>query len=650
MSSEMALAIRQIIQERGISEELVMHTIEDALLAAYKRKYGTIDNAVVRFAEDATSVSIFAQKKIVPDQEIEDPALEISLSDAQAYNTDTDDEAEVGDELLIRINPRDFDRVSIQSAKQKTRQSLREIQKDTLYSEFKDREGELIVGYYQRERNGTIFVDVGRTEGILPRRYQSPREIYRPNDRVRAMIYEVEKAALGLQIVLTRTHTEFVKKIFELEVPEIYDRTIEIHKMVREPGYRTKMSVYSTRDDVDPVGACVGMRGVRIQTVVRAMIYEVEKAALGLQIVLTRTHTEFVKKIFELEVPEIYDRTIEIHKMVREPGYRTKMSVYSTRDDVDPVGACVGMRGVRIQTVVRELEGEKIDVLRYDPDVRSFITEALKPAEVEQVIVLDEAKRQALAVVPESQFSLAIGKQGLNVRLANRLTDWSIDVRTRAQVNEMNIGADPRRAAAALFGDVQEEITDVAELPGIAPRVAAALKASGVELLETLVAMDEEQLRAVPELSEQDVGELRKLIEENLEIVEEEPPTADAEPADAEPADAEPAPAAAPAAPAVEETVAHAVAEEAPPEGAAEEPEVVRASELPGLPEGIGAALMAAGLDDVVELVSMSDEQIGAVEGLSDDDVKTLLRVIEENVEVVEEDDEDPDTPQEAGQ
>ena len=235
---------------------------------------------------------------------------------------------------------------------------------------------------------------------------------------------------------------------------------------------------------------------------------------------LTRTHTEFVKKIFELEVPEIYDRTIEIHKMVREPGYRTKMSVYSTRDDVDPVGACVGMRGVRIQTVVRELEGEKIDVLRYDPDVRSFITEALKPADVEQVIVLDEAKRQALAVVPESQFSLAIGKQGLNVRLANRLTDWSIDVRTRAQVNEMEIGADSQRAAAALFGEVQEEISDVAELPGIVPRVAAALKAAGVELLETLVALDEEQLRAVPELTEQDVGELRKLIEENVEIVE----------------------------------------------------------------------------------------------------------------------------------
>ncbi len=552
MSSEMALAIRQIIQERGISEELVMHTIEDTLLAAYKRKYGTIDNAVVRFAEDATSVSIYAQKKIVPEQEIQDPALEISLADALTYN----DDAELGDELLIEINPRDFDRVSIQSAKQKARQSLRDIQKDTLYSEFKDREGELIVGYYQRERNGTIFVDVGRTEGILPRRYQSPREIYRPNDRVRAMIYEVEKSALGLQIVLTRTHTEFVKKIFELEVPEIYDRTIEIHKMVREPGYRTKMSVYSTRDDVDPVGACVGMRGVRIQS------------------------------------------------------------------------------------VVRELEGEKIDVLRYDPDVRSFITEALKPAEVEQVIVLDEAKRQALAVVPESQFSLAIGKQGLNVRLANRLTDWSIDVRTRAQVNEMDIGADSQRAAAALFGDVQEEITDVAELPGIVPRVAAALKASGVELLETLVAMDEEQLRAVPELSEQDVGELRKLIEENVEIVEEEAGAAEDKEEEAGEAVALEPPPSVDEAPAVtpERTVdSTSVAEEAVAEDGAESEELVRASELPGLPEGIAAALVAAGLDDVVELVSMSEQQLAAVEGLAPDDVTTLLQVIEENVEVVEE-------------
>ncbi len=584
MSSEMALAIRQLIQERGISEELVLHTIEDTLLAAYKRKFGTIDNAVVRFADDGADVSIYAQKRIVPADEIDDPALEISLKDALEYN----DDAELGDELLIEINPRDFDRVSIQSAKQKARQSLREIQKDTLYSEFKDREGELIVGYYQRERNGTIFVDLGRTEGILPRRYQSPREIYRANDRVRAMIYEVEKSALGLQIVLTRTHTEFVKKIFELEVPEIYDRTIEIHKMVREPGYRTKMSVYSTRDDVDPVGACVGMRGVRIQT------------------------------------------------------------------------------------VVRELEGEKIDVLRYDPDVRSFITEALKPAEVEQVIILDEAKRQALAVVPESQFSLAIGKQGLNVRLANRLTDWSIDVRTRVQVNEMNIGAESQRAAAALFGDVQEEITDVAELPGIVPRVAAALKAVGVELLETLVAMDEQQLRAVPELSDDDVGDLLKLIEENVEIVDEEPEpevgeefgAAESERTvrPAQPNSASADVAATPAPDAVQPVVpdppvAEAEAAEASArtfdagervdgddgddiddiDDGGDAYRVVLASELPGMPDAISTALRTASLDDVAELVSMSERQLGQIAGLTGDDVATLLRVIEENVEVVEE-------------
>ena len=389
----MANAIRQLVEERGLSEELVKRTIEETLVAAYKREFGTAENAEILFSDDLSEVFLYAKKTVVQEDEISDPVVEISVQEALMENEDS----ELGDEIWIKLDPKNLRRVSTQIGKQKSRQSLREIQKDTLYSEYKDRVGELVVGYYQRERNGTIFVDLGKTEGILPRRYQSPREVYRPNDRVRAMINEVEKT----------------------------------------PG--------------------------------------------GLQIILTRTHTEFVRKIFELEVPEIYDKTIEIHKMVREAGYRTKMSVYSTRDDVDPVGACVGMRGVRIQTVVRELEGEKIDVLRYDSDVRSFITEALKPTEVEQVLVLDEAKRQALAIVPEGQFSLAIGKQGLNVRLANRLTDWSIDVRTRSQVNDLDLEAESQRAAAALFGEVQEEITDVAELPGIAPRVAELLKEAGIE-------------------------------------------------------------------------------------------------------------------------------------------------------------------------
>ncbi len=378
MQSELSQAIKQLVQERGIPEDLVMSTIENFLLAAYKKKYGVVDNAVVRFSDDSTEVTLFAKKKIVLDDDLDDPVYEMPLSEALELN----EECEVGDELLIEINPKEFDRVSVQSAKQKARQSLREIQKDTLYSEYKDKVGEMIIGYYQRERNGNIYVDLGKTEGILPKKYQSPREIYHPNDRIKALIYEVVKTPTGLQIVLSRNHAEFVKKIFELEVPEIYDKTIEIMKIVREPGYRTKIAVRSTREDVDPVGACVGLKGVRIQA------------------------------------------------------------------------------------VVRELEGEKIDILRYSLDSRSFIKNALSPAEVNQVVILDEPKKLALAIVPDASFSLAIGKQGLNVRLANRLTDWNIDVKTESQFSEMDISAEAKRAVSALFGEPEEEIQKISELPG----------------------------------------------------------------------------------------------------------------------------------------------------------------------------------------
>ncbi len=435
----MGEAIRQIVQDRGISEELVLRTIEDFLLAAYKKRFGTSDNAVVRFSDDGADVTLFAKKKIVED--VYDPVNEIELDEALEYSP----ESEIGDELLIEINPKEFDRIAIQSAKQKARQTLREIQKDTLYSEFKDKVGEMIIGYYQRERNGNIFVDLGKTEGILPKRYQSPREIYRPNDRIKALIYEVNKTPSGLQIVLSRTHTDFVKRIFELEVPEIYDRTVEIFKIVREPGYRTKIAVYSNREDVDPVGACVGLKGVRIQS------------------------------------------------------------------------------------IVRELEGEKIDVLKYDIDPRTFIRNALSPADVSHVVVLDEAKRQALAVVGENQLSLAIGKQGLNVRLANRLVDWNIDVKTEAQFAEMDISADTKKAVSALFSDVfeeeeeeEEEITRISELPGIPEHVVEALKQNGIEYIEALVTMTDEDLKALQGVSDEDAATIRSVIEENVEIIEED--------------------------------------------------------------------------------------------------------------------------------
>ena len=208
MSSDISMAIKQLIQERGISEDLVLKTIEESLFAAYKRKFGTSENAVVRFSDDFSEVSIFAQKQIVED--VINPVIEIDLEDALTFNA----ECEIGDELLIEINPKEFDRISVQSARQKTKQKFREIQKDTLYSEYQEKVGEMIIGYYQRERNGNIYVDLGKVEGILPKKYQSPREIYHLNDRIKAMIFEVNKGHSGLQIVLSRTHPEFVRRIF----------------------------------------------------------------------------------------------------------------------------------------------------------------------------------------------------------------------------------------------------------------------------------------------------------------------------------------------------------------------------------------------------------------------------------------------------
>jgi N utilization substance protein A len=433
MATDMSDAIRQLIQDRGMSEDLILRTIENTLLAAYKRRFGNADNAVVRFGDDNREVSIYAKKQIVDG--VYDPVSEIDLEEARELNP----EAEIGDELLIEVDPRDFDRVSVQSAKQTAHQSIREIQKDSLYSEYKDKVGEIIIGYYQRERNGTIYVDLGKMEGILPKKYQSPREIYHVNDRIKALITEVNKTPTGLQVVLSRTHTDFVRAIFELEVPEIYDKTVEIHKIVREPGYRTKLAVYSNRDDVDPVGACVGLKGVRILA------------------------------------------------------------------------------------VIKELEGEKIDILKYDPDPRKFIKNALSPAEVRDVIILDEGKHQALAVVSDTQLSLAIGKQGLNVRLANRLADWNIDVKTESQFADMDIAAESRRAVSELFGDdYSEEISRISELPGVDPQTAQALLDNEIDFIEDFLALSEEELAALGSVSSEQIETLRKLIEEYVEIVEEE--------------------------------------------------------------------------------------------------------------------------------
>jgi N utilization substance protein A len=441
MASDMAEAIRQLISEKGISEELIVNTLQEALLAAYKKKFGTSENAVIRFKENYEGVDIYAKKVIVEEDDLEDEVLQMSLEEARRYAED----AEVGDIIEFPVDPQEFDLQSVMVAKQTTRQNFRDISRDTLYAEYKSKQGELIIGYYQRERNNVIYVDLGKVEGIFPKKYQSPREVYHVGDRIKALIYEVDKGKNGLQIVLSRSHAEFVTKLLELEIPEIYDKTIEIFKIVREPGYRTKVAVFSKRDDIDPVGACVGPKGMRSQL------------------------------------------------------------------------------------ISQELEGEKIDFIKYDVDPRQFIKNALSPAEVKTVHILDEAKHTALAIVADKELSIAIGKMGQNVKLANRLCDWSIDVKTEEQYLQDGRNIELKRAADSLFQDTEEAIEAVDEeavllsdLPGMKSEWLAAFASANLSLVEDFLAREDKDLASLSGLSQEDIESIKAIIEENIEIVQEE--------------------------------------------------------------------------------------------------------------------------------
>lgn len=456
--SEMAEAIRALIAEKGYTEESVKQTIENALKSAYKRTYGTSDNAIVKFAEDMSDVAIYSRKTVVDG--VYDPVTEIELEEAQKLS----DDVELGDEIDILEDPKSFDRSAVSTGKQTAHQGLNETIKDSLYNQYKDKVGEMINGYFQRERNGNIFVDLGnagKLEGYLPVKFQSPRETYEQGDRIKAIIVDLKKTTSGLQIVLSRS---------------------------------------------DP---------------------------------------RLVQIVMELEIPEIADGTVKIEKCVREAGYRTKMAVSTVREEIDPVGACVGTKGVRIQNVIRELLGEKIDVLRYDADPAVFIQNALSPAQVNRVVILDAEKKQALAIVDDSQFSLAIGKQGQNVRLANRLCDWNIDVKTEEQCAGMDFSDKATTLAARnLFKDepaeADEEITTVAELPGVSETSAEILKANGIEdIVKFIEAYDNKSVEQIEGLSKEEIESIYALIKENVEFVEEQEDAAGSEEHNEEPQEEE---------------------------------------------------------------------------------------------------------------
>ena len=441
--SEMSEAIRELIEEKGVSVESVKQTVESAIKAAYKKTFGTADNCEVHFADDLSDVSVYSKKVIVDG--VYDPVTEIELEDALKMS----EECEVGDEILILVDPKTFERSAVSTGKQAAHQGLSESFKNNLLAENKDKIGEVIIGYYQREHNGNIYVDLGKVEGVLPKKYQSSREIYQKNDRIKAIVVDVKPTSSGVQLVLSRT---------------------------------------------DP---------------------------------------KFVQSIIELEVPELEDKTIGIYKIVREAGYRTKIAVFSNKEDVDPVGACVGLKGVRIQNVIRELEGEKIDVLRYDQNPVEFIKNALSPAEVEKVLITDEEKKQALAIVNESQFSLAIGKSGMNVRLANRLCDWSIDVKTEEQAAEMDLSQfSTRKTAENLFNNSSEEenvaseesepISTISELPGVDVDVASKLKTAGFDDIQTFVDSFDSDSIKVEGVTQEDLEKVNSIVRDVVEFVEDD--------------------------------------------------------------------------------------------------------------------------------
>jgi transcription termination/antitermination protein NusA len=350
MNAEFIDALRAIEKDREIPWQTLVETMEMALTSAYRRNYH--DAADIKLRPDAKGKGLrpVAEKIVV--ETVENPHREVSLAEARRKNS----QINVGDKMDVdvEVSPQIFGRIAAQTAKQVVVQKIREAEREKVFGEFSGKEGEIVTGVVQRREQGNVIVMIGKVEALLPRSEMVPGEPYRFNDRIKAYILEVRKTTKGPQVVLSRSHPSLIRRLFELEVPEI---------------------------------------------------------SMGV---------------------------VQIKNIAREPGARTKIAVSSTDDKVDPAGACIGHRGSRVQAVVNELYGEKIDIVRWRPDPAEFITESLSPAKVMHVIINEDAK-SALVVVPDNQQSLAIGKEGQNVRLAARLTGWRIDIRSETQVREREL-------------------------------------------------------------------------------------------------------------------------------------------------------------------------------------------------------------------
>ncbi len=339
MRTEFMAAVTQLCNEKGISREVVLSAIESALISAYKRNFGTSQNVTARIDPTTGEAHIYAQRKVVA--EVADPRLEMSLDEARAVKPD----AQVDDVIDVEMTPQDFGRIAAQAAKQIVTQKLRDAEREVIFAEYTEREDDIVTGTVQRTDAKGVIMELGRVEGIMPPAEQIPSESYHIGQRLKVYVVEVQKTSKGPQVTVSRTHRNLVRRLFELEVPEIHNGTVEIKSIAREPGSRTKVAVSARQEGIDPVGSCVGQRGVRIQN------------------------------------------------------------------------------------ILNELGGEKIDVIQWSPDPVRFVANALSPAQVQKVEIYED-DRTAVVIVDDRQLSLAIGKEGQNARLAAKLTGWRIDIKS----------------------------------------------------------------------------------------------------------------------------------------------------------------------------------------------------------------------------
>ena len=496
--------IDQIARDKGINSEEIIGALEEAMKQAARREHGQEIEIDAKYNEELGEVELFEFRDVVED--VTESTSQIDLGAAR----ELDPQAEIGDEIGVKMDTTGFGRILAQTAKQVIIQRIREAERENVYEEYKDRKGEVVNGIVRRFEKGAIIVDLGRTEAVLPLKEQVPRENYRPNDRLRAYVIDVNKATKGSQIVLSRT--------------------------------------------------CI----------------------------------EMLTKLFEQEVPEMYEGIVRIESSAREPGGRSKIAVVSRDSDVDPVGACVGMKGSRVQSVVQELRGERIDIVPWSPDPARYVCSALSPAQVSKVII-DDAERSMDVIVPDDQLSLAIGRKGQNVRLAVQLTGWRIDIKSESKMRELAQWLSEAVSVVEGCGDPEAEL----------------LLQQGVTSLEDLSTCDPELLTSLPGIDEAgDLAIRERAAELAVRKIEEEAARVEEERLEAIRAAEE---AAAAAAAAAEEEAAAAVAaaaEEgaATEEGAAaEEGAATEDASTDGAKTEIGDAEGSAGADAASESPAVGD-------------------------------------------